>query len=252
VRLVPVVVVAAGCSFEAGSALHGPPPADSRARSDGRSADAPPDGPPDAAPITAAFVQSTSGHTGNANAIKLVYPGAEQLGDFNLVVASWGSSSGSVQSISDTANNTYTPIGNQFSSGNVTMAIYYAANIAAGNDTVTVQFDRTVTAPEMRMLEYSGIASASVVDGLTQATGGGQSLSAMLISTTHARDLIVAADTVQNSTDQTDPAFTLRVTEQGDIVMDRFVTATGSYAATAHEMASGSWVFELVALELAN
>ena len=44
--------------------------------------------------------------------------------------------------------------------GNATQVIYYAQNIAAGANTVTVTFNTTVNYPDVRVLEYSGIATS--------------------------------------------------------------------------------------------
>ena len=69
------------------------------------------------------------------------------------------------------------------------------------------------------------------------------------VTTTNANDLLVAGNYVLGVTTSAGTGFTSRVitSPDGDILMDRIVTTTGSYSATAPET-SGSWVMQMVAL----
>ena len=68
------------------------------------------------------------------------------------------------------------------------------------------------------------------------------------MTTTNARDLLVAANTVWTNTVGPSTGFTSRVitSPDGDIAEDRTVTATGSYRATTALSGAGPWVMQMV------
>jgi hypothetical protein len=77
-------------------------------------------------------------------------PGAVQRaqtgGDLNIVVVGWNDTVATVQSVKDSAGNTYTlAIGPTKGTG-LQESIYYAANIVGGSNTVTVTFKQLAVA----------------------------------------------------------------------------------------------------------
>ncbi len=52
-------------------------------------------------------------------------------------------------------------------------SIYYAKNIAGGSNTVTVTFNQAATFVDVRVLEYSGLDTASPLDVTAGAAGTG-------------------------------------------------------------------------------
>src|SRR5580704_9162959 len=107
--------------------------------------------------------------------VAVKFTAAQATGDLNVVVAGWNDSTATVKSVTDTSGNTYIlAVGPTVISGLASQSIYYAANIAgaaAGANTVTVQFSTAANAADIRILEYSGVASVSPVD-VTAANSG--------------------------------------------------------------------------------
>jgi hypothetical protein len=136
-----------------------------------------------------------------------------------------------------------------------TQAIYYAANIAAAAanaNTVTVQLSAPARFADIRILEYSGLATASPVDVTAAATGSAGTSDSGAATTTNANDLIFGANLVQAGTTGPGAGFTSRViTADGDIAEDRVVTTTGSYSDTA-PLSGDAWIMQMVAFEAAT
>jgi hypothetical protein len=208
------------------------------------------DAPRDAAAPAAGWVQGISATGANDTSVNLAYTHAQRAGDLDVVVVSWGQTSTHVASISDTVGDTFTRIGNSFNTGLLTQAMYYAPNITAGANTITVTFDATADQPELRIAEYAGAVTSMPVEHFTEANGTGQTMNLMLIATSNAHDLLVAANTVEAMTDQIDPTYTLRLNENGDVLFDKIVTSAGQYSANAHLSSNAAWVFFVVAFKL--
>jgi hypothetical protein len=136
--------------------------------------------------------------------------------------------------------------------GAQTQVIYVAANIAAaapGGNTVTVNFSAAVPFVDLRIAEYSGLDPSSPVDGTAGTTGTGTISSSGTVTTTHAYDLIFAANYVTSGTNAAGNGFVNRViTTDGDIAEDQTVAASGTYTATAGLVNTGSWIMQAVAL----
>jgi hypothetical protein len=178
--------------------------------------------------------------------VNLAFPGAQTVGDLNVVVVGWNDVTATVQSVTDSAGNVYSrAIGPTVGSG-LTQSIYYAANIAGGNNTVTVQFNQAATFPDIRILEYRGISSVDVTAG---ASGSGTSTSSGALTTTSANELLFAANTVTTGNTAAGAGFTTRIitTPDLDIAEDQIVTTTGAYTATAPISPAGAWVMQMVA-----
>jgi hypothetical protein len=188
--------------------------------------------------------------------VPVAYPGAQTAGDLNVVIVGWNDTAGRVSSVKDSSGNTYTlAIGPTQVSNTLSQSIYYAANIKANSsNTVTVTFSPAASYPDVRILEYSGIATANPIDVVA---GSQESLNATsatgTVTTTSPLDLLVAGNTVSGYTQSPDPTFTQRLESQpdGNIAEDRVVTATGFVSASADLGGGGSWVMQLVAFRAA-
>ncbi|MBS0581153.1 MAG: fibronectin type III domain-containing protein [Proteobacteria bacterium] len=185
------------------------------------------------------------------------YAAAQQQGDLNVVVVGWNDSSATVQSVTDSAGNTYVPAaGPTVLAGVASQAIYYAAGVAgaaAGTNLVTVSFSAPAIYPDVRIAEYSGIAAVGPLEGGAGASGSGTSASSPSITTTTAGDLLLGADlTVQYT--YVGSGFTSRqlTVPDGDILEDRIATVAGSYAATATIAPAGAWVMQGAAFKPAG
>ncbi len=204
------------------------------------------------------YVQGNYGTPQSAQAsLAVKYTAAQQQGDLNVVVVGWNDSTATVKSVTDSAGNSYAlAVGPNVLSGVASQAIYYAPNIAsaaAGANSVTVAFSGAAAYPDIRIAEYRGLAVAAPVDVVAGASGSSATASSGPVTTTNANDLIVGADlTVQYTV--VGSGFTSRIltVPDGDILEDRTVTATGSYAATASISPAGQWVMQLVAFKAAT
>jgi hypothetical protein len=132
--------------------------------------------------------------------------------------------------------------------------VFFAANISGGAtaNTITATYSATVTRPELRILEYSGLAASNPVDISVVATGTGTDVDSGPATTTQAHVLIVGADYVETSVQAPGAGFTTRVNVSNDTVEDMEVTALGTYRATATQSVSARWVMQLIALKAAN
>ena len=84
-----------------------------------------------------------SGHTASTTAtVAVAYPGAQTAGDLNVVVVGWNDTTATVQSVVDSAGNTYSLAIGPTSGTALRQSIYYEPNIKAGNNTVTVTFNQ--------------------------------------------------------------------------------------------------------------
>src|SRR5262249_1499948 len=125
---------------------------------------------------------------------------------------------------------------------------YYASNISAGANSVTVTFDRSAAYPDIRILEYRGVSTLDVAIG---AAGSGNFADSGTVATTTAGDLLVGASTVAGLTSAAGANFTSRIitTPDGDIAEDRIAGAAGSYNATALLGGNAGWAMQMVAFK---
>jgi hypothetical protein len=125
---------------------------------------------------------------------------------------------------------------------------------AANGNTVTVNFQGGALGPDIRILEYAGLDTASPVDATAAATGSSATSSSGTVTTTHASDLLVAANYTQNGTQGAGTGFTSRVSSSNhNIAEDETVSTAGSYGATAPLSSGGGWwVMQIVAFKVAS
>ena len=97
--------------------------------------------------------------------VSVSYPGAQTAGDLNVVVVGWNDTAASVQSVQDSAGNSYSRAIGPTSGSGLQQSIYYAANIAGGSNTVTVTFSQAAAYPDVRILEYRGVTHAGCDGG---------------------------------------------------------------------------------------
>ena len=197
------------------------------------------------AAVAIGFGQVASATPQSATAtVPVTFPGAETAGDLNIVVVGWNDTTATVQSVKDSAGNTYSlAIGPTVGTA-LQQSIYYAANIAAGSDTVTVTFNQAATYPDVRILEYHGLTTLDVKVG---ASGNSAIASSGAATTTSANELIFGANMVYTFTGAPGSGFTSRiVTSDGDIAEDMVATTAGNNSATATLTSAGPWVMQMV------
>ena len=109
------------------------------------------------------------------------------------MVVGWNDTTAAVQSVKDSAGNTYSLAIGPTSGTGLQQSIYYAANIAGGSNTVTVTFSQAAAYPDVRILEYRGVTTLDVTAG---ASGNSASANSGSATTTSANELIFGANTV--------------------------------------------------------
>jgi YD repeat-containing protein len=202
------------------------------------------------------FVQAQgTGSSANVAQVSATFSSAQQGGHLNVAMIGWRDST-SIQSVTDTAGNSYVlAVGPTALSGMGSQALYYAKNIvsaAAGANTVTVQFASTVSQPDIRIAEYSGVDTTNPFEAGVAATGNGVTMNSGPLTTSNANDLLVAGNTAQFFTELTgDPGYAGRVITPptGRLLQDRIATAAGPYNATAMQDPSGGWIMQLAAFK---
>lgn len=207
---------------------------------------------------TPVFVQGNSvspqaSTAASTASIAVRLPGAQTVGDLNLVVIGWTDPTVTVTSLSDTAGNTYvlasgpTPM-----TGCGSQATYYAKNIAgAGSNVVTGTFSGPVW-PMMRVLEYGGLDATSPFDTATDASGTGDTATTGPITTSQPNDIVVVADRMCPDAVAPTTGFTLRDQTSGDLVEDMTVATAGSVTASVSLVSSGSWIQQMVGFKAAS
>ena len=108
-------------------------------------------------------------------------PGSADGGDLNVVVVGWNDTTATVQSVVDSAGNTYSLAIGPTSGTALRQSIYYAPNIEAGSNTVTVTFNQAAAFPDVRILEYRGVSTVDVTAG---ASGSGTAANSGAATTT--------------------------------------------------------------------
>ena len=195
--------------------------------------------------IAIAFSQLASATPQTATAsVPVTYPAAQTAGDLNVVVVGWNDNTSTVQSVKDSAGNTYTlAVGPTVGTG-LEQSIYYAANIVGGSNTVTVTFSQAAAYPDIRILEYRGVTALDVIAG---ASGSSTAANSGAATTTVANELIFGANTVATGNGTVGSGFTSRIitTPDGDLAEDKIVTTAGSNSATATLSGSGPWVMQM-------
>ena len=110
------------------------------------------------------FVQVNSGPSkiqASNTSVSVAYSNAQTAGNLNIVAVGWGDTISAISSVTDSKGNTYTRAVGPTSNTGLQQAIYYAKNIAAGSNTVTVKFNQAAAYPDVRILEYSGLNQTS-------------------------------------------------------------------------------------------
>ena len=206
---------------------------------------------------TITYVQGTYANPGSAQTENVTYPLAQVSGDLNVVIVGWWETNATIVSVTDSSQNIYSlAVGPTVLAGDGVGAIYYAKNISgapAGTNTVTVTFSQPVSAPDLRILEYSGVDTANPVDVVAAGTGSSATPTAGPLTTTAANDIIVAGNFVYTYITGAGSGFTNRMyTPDGDNVEDELVPAVGTYTATAVESPGSAWVMQAVAFRPAS
>ncbi len=200
-------------------------------------------------PTAITFRQVASATPQSPTATVLVtYPSAQTPGNLNVVAVGQNDTISTVQSVRDSAGNTYLLAIGPTKGNGLQQSIYYAKNIVGGANTVTVTLNQAAPYVDVRILEYGGVNTLDVVAG---ASGSGTTSNSGPATTTGPNELIVGANMVSSVSIAAGAGFTLRVKtpNDGDVAEDMVAASAGTYSATA-TLSSGNWVMQLAAFKL--
>jgi hypothetical protein len=203
------------------------------------------------------------------NSVSMAYPASQQAGGLNVVIVGWNDSTSTITSVQDTNGNTYVLAAGvmDITNPDVSQAIYFASNINAGRNTVTVTFNAYIGAQDVRLLEYGGPPflenTTNPLDTSVGSTGNVSPAATGTMTTTYANDVLDVSGTI-------DTGFTniIKICGTGcslfaelpplapffDISADALVATTGAYQGQADTAGGGggNWVFQGIALRVAG
>jgi IPT/TIG domain-containing protein len=195
------------------------------------------------------FVQVNSAQPASpATTATITYPLAQTAGNLNVVAIGWADITATVQSVVDSAGNTYTLAFTPTVGSGLSQAIYYAKNIVAkASNTVTVTFSAAAQS-DVRILEYSGLDPVSPLDDTNGQSGTGTRLDSGTVFTTVAGDLVVGASMAVGKVITVGPTYTTVTTTPGGISVEHLIgPAAGRLGATAVQDSNANWVMQAVA-----
>src|ERR1019366_3584651 len=200
------------------------------------------------------FVQVASATPqSSTSSVPVAYPGSQTPGDLNVVIVGWNDSTATVQSVTDSAGNSYALAIGPTTGTALRQSIYYAKNIVeSSSNTVTVTFNQGATKPDVRILEYSGVDTSNPVDVSAGASGNSNVSDSGFVSTNAANELVIGGSMVHsNTTIMAGAPLTLRVitSPNSDLAADRIVNVPGSYHSWAPLNASGAWVMQVITFQ---
>lgn len=199
------------------------------------------------------FIQSRgASNVTSASSVALAFTSNELAGDLNVVFVGWNNTTAHINTLTDSRGNAYVLAAGPTANGsNATQAAYYAKNVIAGSNTVTVTFSATVPWPDLRILEYAGLDTVNPFDVAASAVGTSTSPSSGNATTTAANDLLVASDYVADATTADGAGYTerLKTVPYSDIVEDKTAGAAGTYSATC-TTTTGWWIMQLLAFKV--
>ncbi len=199
------------------------------------------------------FVQVASVQPASSATVPVTYPLAQTLGNMNIVVIGWRDATATVQSVVDSAGNTYTLSFPATVGTGLSQAIYYAKNIkASASNTVTVTFTAAATSPDVRILEYSGLDTLTPLDDTNGQFGTGTLLDSGTTFTTVAGDLVVGASMAGGTVISASPTYSTVAATAGISVEHLIGPAATRLGATSIQDSNANWVMQAVSFKQAG
>jgi hypothetical protein len=192
--------------------------------------------PPGGTRLHPAFVQSAQAVNTSATTLNCAFSANNTAANL-IVVAFRIGANGRTITLSDSKGNTYAAALSVINDGQGDdTAIYYAKNIGAGANTVTLAISGAAASIRYSIHEYSGCSTSSPFDKTNSAAFTGASLATTTLTgaTTGAREVlfVMLEDGLGSSSAYVTPDYhwTFRETISGRLVtMDQVVSATGTY-----------------------
>jgi hypothetical protein len=206
------------------------------------------------------IVQHTSTDAGVTNSASLTFRTSNKAGNWIGVCIRAGRS-GQIFTVTDSNGNSYRRA-IQFnvtvdSPGGDTLGVFYAENIAAGTNTVTVS-DTTLGTMRFAIMEYSGVAVANSLDIAVSAQGHSTSPNSGNAVTTANGDLLLGGILTANAAVFTaGSGFTIQETTPAEpsaklMVEDQVQAAAGTTSASATLGGADDWAAGLAAFKSAS
>jgi len=175
---------------------------------------------------------------------------ASPLGGRSLVVAfvSWTGTTNVLGVVAGTVM--LQKLGTDVRQNGLAQVMYYAENVPTGNEQVFVTWDADSANRDLRILEYSGVATTASLDRQANATGSSMFASAT-VTTTHDHDVLVCGVAFGTRASGPGNGFNERniTTNTGSITEDRIVDTAGTYDATAPQLSADAWVLQVGAFK---
>ena len=198
-----------------------------------------------------AFVQFADNGMAPAQAgsVDVTFTNPQAAGNLNVVVVGWSDTTSAVTSVTDSNTNTYAVAAATNAGSGVSQVIFYASNIKAGANTITVNFRTNAAFPDVRAIEYSGVSATTPLNISVGASGKGtaaNSGSATANISASTSFLITAGGTTNQSFSHTASFHIEDYTMNGNIAGET-VAAAGPFDVTATVGTSAPWVLQLAA-----
>ena len=179
----------------------------------------------------------------------MTYALAQTAGNLNVVAVGWNDTTSTVTSVTDSRGNSYTLAVGPTTGTGLRQSIYYAKNIVAGSNTVTVTFNQAAAFVDVRMLEYSGLDTSESA-GCDGGGGGDRDSGEQRGGDDDVGERVDfwGGNDGGRVSAAAGTGFTLRIItiRTADIAEDKTVSSTGSYSATAHLQTSPrAWVMQM-------
>ncbi|HKF68725.1 MAG TPA: FG-GAP-like repeat-containing protein [Vicinamibacterales bacterium] len=197
------------------------------------------------APATVALVQHVDVDAGSPTSASQAFPSANTGGNF-IALAIRAGTPNQTFTISDTRGNVYRQAARFNNNSDDTVALYYAENIGAGANTVTITMPAAVSL-RFSLFEYRGLAASGSLDGVSTAAGSGTSANSGAVTTTASGDLLIGVVSTANAANVA-PGSSFAV--EGSVpalpvaklvVEDAVLATAGSIAGTASLSATDQW-----------
>ena len=169
---------------------------------------------------------------------------ANTAGNLLIAYVVWDGSG--TATLSDGRGNAYASAAGPTTAGDGTSAqLFYAANVAAGTNTVTATFSAAVaTRGVLYVHEYAGLDRTAPLTGAVAAAGAGTAIDSGVLAATAGDVLFAAGASNGKSITRLAHGFHARARKYGNVTADETVKTAGAYRATATGKGT-AWVMQL-------
>lgn len=146
-------------------------------------------------PTGITLVQSNSSSGAAVNSLSAAFPGPNSTGNLSIVFVRMSSTNQTVN-VTDSLGNSYAKAVSQTQTADGhQIHVFYAANIRAGANTVTLTFSAANNHPFAAIFEYAGLRAADPLDKASAAQGSGSAVNTGSTAVTNTANELVFAGT---------------------------------------------------------